>query len=311
MMNCCTPENTNQDKDLYNQLINPYDLNPNLTNMISVPAGSFVMGTNSDIGFPDDGEGPEKTINLNQFHIDIYSVTNSEFEKFITETKYITEAEQYGWSFVFYKLLSKVTLAKIEYKVTSTPWWCVVKNAYWRRPEGPRSNIKNRGDHPVVHISWNDAVNYCTWANKRLPTEAEWEYAAQGGVENSIYPWGNELIPNNEHQCNIWQGEFPKENSLEDGYLSTAPVNSYKSNGYGLYNIVGNVWEWTQDWFSTSYPKIRDTNNPLGPGTGESKVIKGGSFLCHKSYCNRYRIAARSSNTTNSSTSNLGFRCVT
>jgi len=310
-MNCCTPENTNQDKDLYNQLINPYDLNPNLTNMISVPAGSFVMGTNSDIGFPDDGEGPEKTINLNQFHIDIYSVTNSEFEKFITETKYITEAEQYGWSFVFYKLLSKVTLAKIEYKVTSTPWWCVVKNAYWRRPEGPRSNIKNRGDHPVVHISWNDAVNYCTWANKRLPTEAEWEYAAQGGVENSIYPWGNELIPNNEHQCNIWQGEFPKENSLEDGYLSTAPVNSYKSNGYGLYNIVGNVWEWTQDWFSTSYPKIRDTNNPLGPGTGESKVIKGGSFLCHKSYCNRYRIAARSSNTTNSSTSNLGFRCVT
>jgi len=311
MMNCCTPENTNQDKDLYNQLINPYDLNPNLTNMISVPAGSFVMGTNSDIGFPDDGEGPEKTINLNQFHIDIYSVTNSEFEKFITETKYITEAEQYGWSFVFYKLLSKVTLAKIEYKVTSTPWWCVVKNAYWRRPEGPKSNIKNRGDHPVVHISWNDAVNYCTWANKRLPTEAEWEYAAQGGVENSIYPWGNELIPNNEHQCNIWQGEFPKENSLEDGYLSTAPVYSYKSNGYGLYNIVGNVWEWTQDWFSTSYPKIRDTNNPLGPGTGESKVIKGGSFLCHKSYCNRYRIAARSSNTTNSSTSNLGFRCVT
>jgi len=311
MMNCCTPENTNQDKSLYKQLINPYDLNPNLTNMISVPAGSFVMGTNSDIGFPDDGEGPEKTINLNQFHIDIYSVTNSEFEKFITETKYITEAEQYGWSFVFYKLLSKVTLAKIEYKVTSTPWWCVVKNAYWRRPEGPRSNIKNRGDHPVVHISWNDAVNYCTWANKRLPTEAEWEYAAQGGVENSIYPWGNELIPNNEHQCNIWQGEFPKENSLEDGYLSTAPVNSYKSNGYGLYNIVGNVWEWTQDWFSTSYPKIRDTNNPLGPGTGESKVIKGGSFLCHKSYCNRYRIAARSSNTTNSSTSNLGFRCVT
>jgi len=311
MMNCCTPENTNQDKSLYKQLINPYDLNPNLTNMISVPAGSFVMGTNSDIGFPDDGEGPEKTINLNQFHIDIYSVTNSEFEKFITETKYITEAEQYGWSFVFYKLLSKVTLAKIEYKVTSTPWWCVVKNAYWRRPEGPKSNIKNRGDHPVVHISWNDAVNYCTWANKRLPTEAEWEYAAQGGLENSIYPWGNELIPNNEHQCNIWQGEFPKENSLEDGYLSTAPVNSYKSNGYGLYNIVGNVWEWTQDWFSTSYPKIRDTNNPLGPGTGESKVIKGGSFLCHKSYCNRYRIAARSSNTTNSSTSNLGFRCVT
>jgi len=310
-MNCCTPENTNQDKSLYKQLINPYDLNPNLTNMISVPAGSFVMGTNSDIGFPDDGEGPEKTINLNQFHIDIYSVTNSEFEKFITETKYITEAEQYGWSFVFYKLLSKVTLAKIEYKVTSTPWWCVVKNAYWRRPEGPKSNIKNRGDHPVVHISWNDAVNYCTWANKRLPTEAEWEYAAQGGLENSIYPWGNELIPNNEHQCNIWQGEFPKENSLEDGYLSTAPVNSYKSNGYGLYNIVGNVWEWTQDWFSTSYPKIRDTNNPLGPGTGESKVIKGGSFLCHKSYCNRYRIAARSSNTTNSSTSNLGFRCVT
>ena len=310
-MNCCTPENTDNDKSFNKQIIKTNKITPMLTNMVPIPAGSFIMGTNSDVGFAEDGEGPEKNIYLENFSIDIYSVSNTEFEKFVTETKYITEAEEYGWSFVFYKLLSKINLSKIEYKVSSTPWWCVVKNAYWRRPEGPKSNIKNRGDHPVVHVSWNDAMNYCTWANKRLPTEAEWEYAAKGGLKNSIYPWGNELTPNNEHQCNIWQGTFPEENSLEDGYLSTAPVNSYKSNGYGLYNIVGNIWEWTQDWFSTSYPKIRATNNPLGPKTGETKVIKGGSFLCHESYCNRYRIAARSSNTTNSSTSNLGFRCVT
>ncbi|MQG84414.1 MAG: formylglycine-generating enzyme family protein [SAR202 cluster bacterium] len=309
-MNCCTPENTDKNTSFNNQLISPSPKNSILNNMVSIPAGSFIMGTNSNIGFPEDGEGPEKNIFLKDFNIDIYSVTNSEFEKFVTETKYITEAEQYGWSFVFYKLLSKINLSKIEYKVTSTPWWCIVKNAYWRRPEGTGSNIKNKGDHPVVHISWNDAINYCTWANKRLPTEAEWEYAAKGGLENSIYPWGNELTPNNVHQCNIWQGVFPEENSLEDGYLSTAPVNAYTSNGYGLYNIVGNVWEWTQDWFSTSYPNIRHTINPQGPSIGESKVIKGGSYLCHKSYCNRYRIAARSSNTTNSSTSNLGFRCV-
>ena len=310
IMSCCTPENTNPDSRLHKQLVKANHLT-STDNMVLLSEGSFTMGTNSNIGFPNDGEGPEKKINLNRFRIDIYAVTNSDFERFTTDTNYKTEAEKYGWSFVFSKSLSRVNLSKIEYQVSPIPWWCAVKNAYWRRPEGPGSNIKNRGDHPVVHISWNDAMNYCTWANKRLPTEAEWEYAARGGLENSIYPWGDELTPKNEHQCNVWQGIFPEANSLEDGYFSTAPVDSYNSNGYGLYNVIGNVWEWTSDWFSASYPKIRSANNPLGPPEGESKVIKGGSFLCHESYCNRYRIAARSSNTTNSSTSNLGFRCVT
>ena len=165
-------------------------------------------------------------------------------------------------------------------------------------------------DHPVVHVSWNAAMEYCDWSGKRLPTEAEWEYAARGGLEQNIYPWGDSLIKDEQHMCNIWQGEFPYRNSLEDGYLGTSPVNSFQPNGFGLYNVAGNVWEWTSDWFSSTYHIEGPRVNPKGPNKGHSKVTRGGSYLCHKSYCNRYRVAARTSNTPDSSTGNTGFRCV-
>jgi len=164
-------------------------------------------------------------------------------------------------------------------------------------------------DHPVVHVSWNDALAYCNWAGKRLPTEAEWEFAARGGLEQKKYAWGDELLPNGQHYANIWQGQFPNENQGLDGYKGTAPARSFPPNDYGLYNVCGNIWEWCSDWFSSTY-HVHDTReNPKGIPNGTSKVIRGGSYLCHESYCNRYRVAARSSNTPDSSTGHMGFRC--
>ncbi len=181
------------------------------------------------------------------------------------------------------------------------------RRAYWFQPEGPGSTIDDRMDHPVIHVSWNDAKAFCDWAGKRLPTETEWEYAARGGLEQKKYPWGDELTPNGEHYCNIWQGDFPYKNTEEDGYLGTAPATSFPANGFGLYNVAGNVWEWCEDWFTNRSDREIDAKqiNNQTP-----KVMRGGSYLCHKSYCNRYRVAARSSNTMDSSTGNLGFRCV-
>lgn len=281
-----------------------------LTGMVHLKGGKFLMGTDDEEGFPVDGEGPVREVTIQSFYMDKYAVTNEQFAEFIRETGYVTEAEQFDWSFVFYMLLSEKTASQVTQSVAGTPWWSVVHGAYWKYPEGPDSNIENRLDHPVVHISWNDAQAYCKWAGKRLPTEAEWEYAARGGLEQKKYVWGNELVPNGEHQCNIWQGDFPRENTKEDGYIGTAPVYQFKPNGYGLYNMSGNVWEWCADWFARSVEERGGSVNPQGPKTGEAKLMKGGSYLCHHSYCNRYRVAARSSNTPDSSTGNLGFRCV-
>lgn len=281
-----------------------------LENMVEIPEGEFLMGTNSEEGFPADGEGPIRKVAIDSFHIDKYAVTNEEFAEFVEATNYKTEAESFGWSFVFYMFLSEDVSKKVTQNVAGTPWWYVVEDAYWKQPEGPGSSVRGREDHPVVHISWNDADAYAQWSGKRLPTEAEWEYAARGGLEQKIYPWGDELTPAGVHHCNIWQGTFPKENTEADGYKATAPVDAFEPNGYGLYNMSGNVWEWCSDWFTRSLHNKGGRSNPAGPEKGDARVMRGGSYLCHKSYCNRYRVAARSSNTPDSSTGNIGFRCV-
>ena len=237
-------------------------------------------------------------------------MTNREFAEFVEATNYRTDAETYGWSYVFHLFLSRKTLHRTPQRPDQTPWWVPVTGASWEAPEGPNSGIDERLEHPVVHISWQDASAYCAWAGTRLPTEAEWELAARGGLEQQRFPWGNKLTPKSEHRCNIWQGQFPDVNTAADGWVSTAPANAYKPNGFGLYNVSGNVWEWCNDWFSPTHHITADPNNPIGPGHGQRRVLRGGSYLCHRSYCNRYRVAARSSNTPDSSSGNLGFRCV-
>lgn len=278
--------------------------------MVRIEGGEFLMGTDDLEGFPADGEGPVRSVLVKSFLIDRFTVTNAKYLEFVTATNYKTEAEKFGWSFVFYKLLSSEISKQVQQVPTGTPWWGVVEGADWSHPEGPDSTITNRMNDPVVHISWNDAVAYCNWAGKRLPTEAEWEYAARGGLVQKRYPWGDELQAGEEHYCNIWQGKFPIENTLSDGYLGTSPVDAFPPNGFGLYNVSGNVWEWCLDWFSATYHINGSKDNPEGPPTGETKSMRGGSYLCHESYCNRYRVAARTSNTPDSSTGNIGFRCV-
>jgi sulfatase modifying factor 1 len=277
--------------------------------MVYLPGGEFMMGTDDREGFPDDGEGPVRAVTIQPFYIDPYAVTNAEFGEFIRSTGYRTEAEQFGWSFVFHLFVSPETAAKVKHVVQRTPWWWNVEGADWAHPEGPDSTVEDRLDHPAIHISWNDAVAYCRWAGKRLPTEAEWEYAARGGLVQKRYPWGDLLKPGSEHLCNIWQGKFPDKNNCSDGYAGTAPVHAFPPNGYGLYNVSGNVWEWCGDWFSPTWHLTGTTVNPKGPQQGTNRVMRGGSYLCHKSYCNRYRVAARSSNTPDSSSGNMGFRC--
>ena len=281
-----------------------------LERMIPLPGGTFLMGTDYAEAFADDGEGPVREVTLRPFSIDRFPVTNDLFAAFVDATGYKTEAERFGWSFVFWSHIPPDRFEQLaEDTVAAAPWWCKVRGARWNAPEGPDSRISTRGNHPVVHVSWNDARSYCQWSGLRLPTEAEWEYAARGGLVQKLYPWGDKLRPNGEHRCNIWQGEFPKFDTAEDGYAGTCPVDAFPPNGYGLYSVTGNSWEWCADWFDPVFHRTASRDNPQGPPTGTARVIKGGSFLCHKSYCNRYRVAARSSNSPDSSTSNTGFRC--
>lgn len=274
---------------------------------INIPHGVFTMGNEEPV-IPQDGEGPARQVEISEFLMDKYQVSNWEFGVFVNATGYITEAETFGDSFVLDYLLSKEIEQGITQAVANAPWWLPVKNASWYHPEGLDSTLVDRWDHPVVHVSWNDADAYCKWRGKRLPTEAEWEYAARGGLKNRLFPWGNKLMPRGEHYLNIWQGEFPINNTKEDGYVGTCPVYTYYPNKFGLYNMVGNVWEWTSDWWTIRHtPAFK--KDPTGPETGKDKVKKGGSYLCHSQYCYRYRCAARSQNSPDSSAGNLGFRC--
>jgi formylglycine-generating enzyme required for sulfatase activity len=276
--------------------------------MMLLNGGTFRMGTELASGFPADGEGPVRSVRVDPFYMDITPVTNAGFARFIRETDYRTEAEQFGWSFVFVGDLADPGLH--VQSVVGVEWWRRVDGADWQHPEGPGSDVRERADHPVVHVSWNDAVTFAAWAGKRLPTEAEWEYAARGGLDQMLYPWGDELTPGGVHRCNIWQGTFPAENTADDGYAGTAAVQAYPPNDFGLYSMTGNTWEWCADWFDASFHADTTRLNPVGPPDGTARVLKGGSYLCHESYCNRYRVAARSSNTPDSTTTNLGFRCV-
>jgi formylglycine-generating enzyme len=279
--------------------------------MIKLDGGDFLMGTNSTEGFPADGEGPVREIALDPFYIDAAPVTNAQFAAFMRASGYRTEAERFGWSFVFQGHIPEERRAAIvNDTVLAAPWWCKVPGATWEHPEGPDSNIEARDEYPVTHISWNDAAEFARWAGKRLPTEAEWEFAARGGLEQNRFPWGDELTPGGRHVCNIWQGKFPTLDLAEDGYAGTSPVRAFPPNAYGLYSVSGNTWEWCADWFHPDYHLVGARTNPAGPARGNARVMKGGSYLCHESYCNRYRVAARTSNTPDSSTTNIGFRCV-
>jgi len=278
--------------------------------LVSLPGGEFVMGTDTREGFPADGEGPSRLVRVSPFYISPHAVTNAEFQRFADATGYVTEAEKFGWSYVFHLFVSEETKRQVVSVPQNAPWWYAVNGAYWAKPEGPDSDVRDRMNHPVVHVSWNDAEAYCRWSGQRLPTEAEWEYAARGGLERKTYPWGDLLKPDGEHRCNIWQGKFPIKNNASDGYEGTAPVDAYKPNGYGLYNMSGNVWEWCADWFSPAYHKATSNDNPRFGQPTDKRSMRGGSYLCHRSYCNRYRVAARSSNTPDSSGGNTGFRVV-
>ena len=270
---------------------------------VRLSKSEFRMGSEDDDINQEDQEGPVRNVEVDSFSIATTAVTNAQFRQFVRDTGYETDAERIGWSFVFHLFYSnrKRKHTNTTRLVDGASWWIAADGACWRRPRGAGSNLKNLDKHPVVHVSWNDAIAFCSWVGCRLPSETEWEFAARGGLDQNRYPWGNELTPNGEHCCNIWQGRFPDENTCADGYSSTAPVDAFEPNGYGLYNMAGNVWEWCEDWFGTNHQSAQFR-------TG--KVLKGGSYLCHESYCNRYRVAARYANAPNASTGNCGFRVV-
>jgi formylglycine-generating enzyme required for sulfatase activity len=301
-------------------------------NMVRIPGGTFRMG--SDKHYPE--EAPVHRVSVDGFWIDRHPVTNREFREFVRATGHVTFAEippdpkdypgalphmLYAGSLVFVPSDQPVDLKDWS------RWWTFLKGADWRHPYGPKSGINGLDNHPVVHVSYADAFLYARWAGKELPTEAEWEFAARGGLDQAEFAWGDELAPGGRQMANTWQGEFPRQNLADDGFERTSPVNAFPPNGYGIYDMVGNVWEWTTDWYAPGHPAEAKKSccipeNPRGPHQDQSydpcqpaikiprKVVKGGSHLCAPNYCRRYRPAARHAQPIDTSASHVGFRCV-
>jgi formylglycine-generating enzyme required for sulfatase activity len=299
-------------------------------NMAWIPGGSFMMG--SDHHYPE--EAPAHRVSVGGFWIDRSPVTNAEFSRFVHETRYLTSAERVPNAADYPGAKPEMLVpASVVFRMPKGPvelgnhlnWWTYVRGASWRHPEGPRSTLKAKSQHPVVHIAYEDALAFADWAGKELPTEAEWEFAARGGLEGAEFSWGDEYMPDGQTMANTWQGEFPHQNLLTDGYEGSSPVGSFPANGYGLYDMIGNVWEWTTDWYEAHFasPSCCDgAHNPRG-GLRENsfdprsdgvriprKVMKGGSYLCAPNYCRRYRPAARMAQPVDTATCHLGFRCV-
>jgi formylglycine-generating enzyme len=295
--------------------------------MVWVPPGEFVMG--SDDHYPE--EAPARPMRVGGFWIDRFAVTNAQFAAFVAETGHVTVAEQ-SPDPVNYPGADPALMvpASVVFTPPTGPvslrdhmaWWSLVPGADWRHPRGPGTDLSGLDSHPVVHVAWADAQAYATWAGKVLPTEAEWEYAARGGSDGTEYAWGDELIPGGVHMANVWQGDFPWQNLAADGYEWTAPVGSFPANGYGIFDMIGNVWEWTSDWYATrpaAAPACCGPARPRDAGESDSvapggriprRAMKGGSFLCAPNYCRRYRPAARMAQEIDTSTCHLGLRCV-
>lgn len=275
-----------------------------------IRAGVFEMGARRSV-YPEDMDSPRRKVRLDAFRIAPTAVSTEEFARFIAATGYRSVAEAEGWSFVFHLLLDDP--ARHPEHPVGMHWWRRVEGAAWHSPEGPGSTWQGRADHPVTHVGWHDALAYVRWAGLRLPTEAEWECAARGGLKCRKFPWGDALVPSSGHAMNVWQGRFPDDNTAEDGFVGTCPVTAYPPNGFGLHNMTGNVWEWVADAFGPP-PAAgpMPARNPKGPEAHMSgrtpRVQRGGSFLCHASHCARYHVHSRSRSEPESTASNVGFR---
>lgn len=313
-----------------------FDDDPSAAEMVLVPAGAFDMGADNDQAAQD--EYPKHRVQVDSFYMDATEVTNAQFKKFVDATGYITTAERKpDWDELKKTLPpgtpkpdeSLLVPASLVFKATGGPvdlqdysqWWNWKEGANWKHPEGAGSDLKGKENYPVVHVSWYDAMAYCKWAGKRLPTEAEWEYAARGGALNNIYPWGNEPVNNGKSKTNSWEGHFPYHNEQKDGFFKMGPVKNYACNGYGLFDMAGNVWEWCSDWYDHDYYRALEkttSRNPKGPAKSNDpaepfavkKVLRGGSFLCNDSYCSGYRVARRMKSSPDTGLEHTGFRCV-
>lgn len=304
--------------------------------MAWIEGGSFSMGASDDQGRKD--EYPQHPVTVSGFWMDITEVTNAQFAEFVNASGYLTTAERKPeWSELQKQLPegtpkppdSVLVPASLVFVASSQPiplnnasqWWGWVKGASWKHPEGVNSDIKGKENYPVVQVSWDDAMAYAKWSGKRLPTEAEWEFAARAGLKNQPFTWGNEPVSTGKAKANIWQGHFPDRNTLEDGFATASPVKTFRANAYGLYDMAGNVWEWCADWYDPAYYQqyaSTQIENPRGPvksidpeePTVPKRVVRGGSFLCHDSYCASYRVSARMKTSPDTGLEHTGFRCV-